>query len=108
MHTNVDQGLYGRQRRRERVDCVVGSERKSGTRDDRSAGFIEQDQLASLKLPIGVKVRGVLGTEYHAGGTEENPSALVGGWILYMDVHEVEALKIDYGPKPQPGVEALT
>ena len=63
----------------------------------------EQDQLARLKLPIGVKVRGVLGTEYHDGGTKENPSALVAGWILYMDVHEVEPLKIDFSPKPEPG-----
>ena len=63
----------------------------------------EQDQLARLKLPIGVKVRGVLGTEYHDGGTKDNPSALVGGWILYMDVHEVESLKIDFSPKPEPG-----
>ena len=62
----------------------------------------EQDQLARLKLPIGVKVRGVLGTEYHDGGTKENPSALVAGWILYMDVHEVEPLKIDFSPKPEP------
>ena len=63
----------------------------------------EQDQLARLKLPIGVKVRGMLGTEYHDGGTKDNPSALVGGWILYMDVHEVETLKIDFSPSPQPG-----
>jgi hypothetical protein len=62
----------------------------------------EPDQLARLKLPIGVKVRGVLGTEYHDGGTKDNPSALVGGWILYMDVQEVETLKIDFSPKTQP------
>jgi hypothetical protein len=62
----------------------------------------ESDQLARLKPPIGVKVRGVLGTEYHDGGTKDNPSALVGGWILYMDVQEVETLKIDFSPKTQP------
>jgi len=62
----------------------------------------EQDQLARLKLPIGIKVRGALGTEYHDGGTKDNPSALVGGWILYMDVQEVEPLKIDFSPSPQP------
>jgi len=63
----------------------------------------EQDQLARLQLPIGVRVRGVLGTEYHAGGTKENPSPFPPAWTLYMDVHEVEALKYDYSPKPQPG-----
>ena len=62
----------------------------------------EQNQLARLKLPIGVKVRGELGTEYHDGGTKDNPSALVGGWILYMDVREVETLKIDFSHSPQP------
>ena len=45
----------------------------------------------------------MLGTEYHAGGTKENPSPFPQAWTLYMDVHEVEALKIDYSPKPQLG-----
>lgn len=63
----------------------------------------ELEQLARLKLPVGVRVRGLLGTEYHDGGTKENPSALVAGWTLYMDVHEVEVLNIDFRPKPEPG-----
>ena len=62
-----------------------------------------EDQLARLKLPIGVNVRGVLGTKYHDGGTKENPSPFPPGWTLYMDVHEVEPLKIDFSPKPEPG-----
>ena len=62
-----------------------------------------EDQLARLKLPIGVNVRGVLGTKYHDGGTKENPSPFPTGWTLYMDVHEVEPLKIDFSPKPEPG-----
>ena len=62
-----------------------------------------EDQLARLKLPIGVNVRGVLGTKYHDGGTKENPSPFPPGWTLYMDVHEVEPLKIDFNPKPEPG-----
>jgi hypothetical protein len=49
--------------------------------------------LADLKLPVHVRVRGVLGTEHHPGGTEENPSPFPPAWTLYMDVHEVEALK---------------
>jgi len=63
----------------------------------------EPDQLARVKLPDIVRVRGVLGTEYNPGGTKENPSPFPPGWTLYMDVHEVEALKYDLGPKPQPG-----
>src|SRR5262249_54473025 len=50
-------------------------------------------KLARLQFPARVRVRGVLGTEHHAGGTKENPSPFSETWILYMDVHEVEALK---------------
>jgi len=53
----------------------------------------EPDQLARLRLPVRVRVRGVLGTAHHAGGTKENPSPFPETWTLYMDVHEVEALK---------------
>ena len=52
-----------------------------------------EDQLARLKLPARVRVRGVLGTSHHLGGTKENPSPFPETWVLYMDVHEVEALK---------------
>ena len=53
----------------------------------------EPDELARFKLPVRVRVRGVLGTEYHAGGTKDNPSPFPQTWTLYMDVNEVEALK---------------
>jgi hypothetical protein len=53
----------------------------------------EPDQLARLKLPARVRVRGVLGTAHHLGGTKENPSVFPETWVLYMDVQEVEALK---------------
>jgi hypothetical protein len=53
----------------------------------------EPDQLARLQLPVRVRVRGVLGTAHHPGGTKENPSPFPEMWTLYMDVHEVEALK---------------
>ena len=49
----------------------------------------EPDQLASLQLPARVRVRGVLGTAHHPGGSSPFPET----WTLYMDVHEVEALK---------------
>jgi hypothetical protein len=52
----------------------------------------EPAQLARLKLPIRVRVRGVLGTAHHPGGTKDNPSSFPETWTLYMDVHEVEAL----------------
>ena len=53
----------------------------------------EPDRLARLKLPARVRVRGVLGTEHHPGGTPDTPSPFPNTWTLYMDVHEVEALK---------------
>lgn len=63
----------------------------------------EPNPLARVQLPDFVRVRGVLGTEHHAGGTKQNPSPFPRGWTLYMDVHEVEALHFDLGAKPQPG-----
>jgi hypothetical protein len=53
----------------------------------------EPDQLARLQSPARVRVRGVLGTAHHPGGTKHNPSPFPETWTLYMDVHEVEALK---------------
>jgi len=53
----------------------------------------ETDQLARLKLPARVRVRGTLGTQHHPGGTNVNPSPFPETWTLYMDVHQVEALK---------------
>ncbi|MGH7136317.1 MAG: hypothetical protein ACREHD_11295, partial [Pirellulales bacterium] len=52
----------------------------------------EPDQLARLKLPVIIRVRGALGTEHFSGGTEENPSRFSKAWTLYMDVHEVEVV----------------
>ena len=63
----------------------------------------EPDHLARVQLPDFVRVCGALGTEHHPGGTEENPSPFPEGWTLYMDVYEVEALKYDLSPKPEPG-----
>jgi len=53
----------------------------------------DPDQLARLRPPARVRVRGVLGTAHHLGGTKEDPSPFPETWTLYMDVHEVEALK---------------
>src|SRR5262245_51602234 len=44
----------------------------------------EPNQLAHLQLPARVRVRGVLGTAHHAGGTKTNPSPFPETWILYM------------------------
>jgi hypothetical protein len=52
----------------------------------------EPEMLTRLQLPARVRVRGVLGTSYHAGGTKVNLSPFPASWIIYMDVHEVERL----------------
>jgi len=53
----------------------------------------ESGLLAGVQLPARVRVRGVLGTEHHPGGTKENPSPFPAAWLIYMDVHEVETLR---------------
>jgi hypothetical protein len=53
----------------------------------------ESEQLAQLKPPVRIRVRGTLGTQHHGGGTKENPSPFPETWIVYMDVHEVETMK---------------
>jgi len=53
----------------------------------------EPDQLTRLQLPARIRARGVLGTAHHPGGNRENPSPFPETWVLYMDVHEVEAMK---------------
>lgn len=55
----------------------------------------EPERLARVDLLAFVRVRGVLGTQQHLGGTKENPTPFPKGRLLYMDVHEVESLKYD-------------
>jgi len=55
----------------------------------------EPERLARVELPAFVRVRGVPGAQQHLGGTMENRSPFPKGWLLCMDVHEVEALKYD-------------
>ena len=63
----------------------------------------EPDHLARCNLPIRVRVLGVLGTERHPGGNNENPSPFPEGWTLYMDVHEVKVLNhLPPGPPMPP------
>jgi len=51
----------------------------------------EDDSLAALKPGSRIRVRGVLGTEFHRyTGTKENPSPFDSAWILYMDVDSAE------------------
>lgn len=53
----------------------------------------EIEELARLRLPARVRVRGALGTDHHTGGTKDNPSPFPKGWWVYMDVHEVKTPK---------------
>lgn len=53
----------------------------------------EPESLSGLQPGTRIRVRGVLGTSYFPGGNKENPSPFPAGWVLYMDVHEVEAIQ---------------
>lgn len=52
----------------------------------------EPSALARIKLPTRVRVRGLLGSAQHVGGTKDAPSPFPAGWIVFMDVSEVELL----------------
>ncbi len=52
----------------------------------------EPGPLTRIQLPARVRVRGVLGTAQHVGGSKDAPSPFPTGWIVFMDVSEVELL----------------
>ena len=53
----------------------------------------EPESLSRIPLPARVRVRGILGTEHHPGGTDENLSPFPKTWFVYLDVHEAQILK---------------
>lgn len=53
----------------------------------------EPEALSRIPLPARVRVRGVLGTEHHPGGTDENLSPFPRTWFVYLNVHEAQILK---------------
>lgn len=53
----------------------------------------DPDSLTQIPLPARVRVRGVLGTAQFVGGTKEAPSPFPAGWIVFMNVSEVELLE---------------
>ncbi len=53
----------------------------------------EPESLSRITLPARVRVRGMLGTDHHPGGTGENLSPFPKTWLVYMDVHEAQTLK---------------
>ena len=58
-----------------------------------SAHKHEDESLAALKPGARVRVRGVLGTEFHRStGTKDNPSPFGSAWIMYMDIDTAEVL----------------
>ena len=53
----------------------------------------EPESLSRIPLPARVRVRGVLGTDHHPGGTGENLSPFPKTWLVSMDVHDAQTLK---------------
>lgn len=51
--------------------------------------------LADIEPGTFIRVRGILDADHHAGGTAKNPSPFPEGWMIYMDVREVEVITAD-------------
>lgn len=54
---------------------------------------LEGELLRDIKEGTPLRVRGVVRTRLHRGGTKENPSPFPAQWIVSLEVTEVEVLK---------------
>jgi hypothetical protein len=54
---------------------------------------LEGDLLRDINEGTPLRVRGVVRTRLHLGGSEKNPSPFPAQWIVWLDVTEVEVLK---------------
>jgi hypothetical protein len=57
---------------------------------------LKGELLRDIKEGTPVRVRGVVRTRLHRGGTESNPSPFPPQWIVWLEVTEVEVLKDVY------------
>jgi hypothetical protein len=54
---------------------------------------LEGNLIRDIKDGTPLRVRGVVRTRLHRGGTEQNPSPFPAQWIISLEVTEVEVLK---------------
>lgn len=54
---------------------------------------LEGNQIRDIKEGTPLRVRGVVRSRLHRGGTKENPSPFPPQWIIWLEVSQVEVLK---------------
>ncbi len=65
----------------------------------------DDEALGVLRPGAKVRVRGILGTEFHRStATTDNPSPFNSAWVLYMDVESVELLQNLQPKRPETAV----
>ena len=65
-----------------------------------------EEKLKDIKLGSRIHVEGHLGTRFHGGGSEKNPSPFPRRWFIYMEVQTVKVLQEKRTKKPQfKGIE---
>lgn len=77
----------------------------TGLAQGQSCALFGDEKLKDVNPGSTIHVQGRLGTRYHPGGNEKNPSPFGPAWYIYM---EVESVKVLRGPvkeqvRPAPG-----
>jgi hypothetical protein len=65
----------------------------TGFGDGQECALFGEDKLKNVKPGSTIRVEGHLGTRFHEGGSEKNPSPFPRTWIIYMDVDSVTVLR---------------
>ncbi len=70
----------------------------NGFGDGQACALFGEERLKEIKPGSLIHVTGRLGTRFHSGGNEKNPSPFPSTWYIYMDVETVKVLR---GPEPK-------
>lgn len=65
----------------------------TGVTDGQHFALFGDEKLKDIKPGSAIHVEGRLGTRFHAGGTEKNPSPFPRTWYVYMEVESVKVLR---------------
>jgi hypothetical protein len=71
----------------------------TGFADGQQCALFGEDKLKNIKVGCMVHVEGRVGTRFHAGGNEQNPSPFPRTWYVFMEVEKVSVLR-EPGGKP--------
>ena len=64
----------------------------AGLGNAQTCALFEPEAFKDIKPDSRIRVTGCLGTRFHTGGTDANPSPFPRTWIIYMDVKSVKVL----------------